>query len=60
MMARSKCKKAEDTSDLNSESDTLKKRKRIQRVNSFSSEESLINPSNNMPTPPRIQGLFNC
>lgn len=60
MIARNKCKKAEDTSDLNSQSDsdTLKKRKRSQRLDSSSEEESLINSSNDMPTPPRIQGLF--
>lgn len=59
MIARNKCKKAEDTSDLNSQSDSdiLKKRKRSQRLDS-SEEESLINSSNDMPTLPRIQGLF--
>jgi len=58
MMARNKCKKAEDTSDLNSESDTLKKRNKRQRLNSSSEEESSINSFNDMFTPPRIQGLF--
>ena len=63
MTAREKCKKAEDTSDLNSEisaGEEKKKRKIIRRKFSSSEDEEdeEISTSRSLPTPPLFTGLF--
>lgn len=62
MMARNKCKKAEDTSDLNSEiSDGDTKRKSKRKIYSSSEEEEREEFSYRfLPTPPPLKGLFKC
>lgn len=59
MTARGKCKKAEDTSDLNSEisaGEYKKKRKIIKRQ--YSSSEDDEYSESFLPTPPLLKGLF--
>lgn len=59
MMAREKCKKAESTSDLNSEisaGEEKKKRKIIKRQ--FSSSEDEEYNYRSLPTPPPLKGSF--
>lgn len=62
MTAREKCKKAEDTSDLNSEisaGEEKKKRKIIRRkFSSSEDEEDEECTSRSLPTPPLFKGLF--
>lgn len=60
MTAREKCKKAENTSDLNSEvsaGEGKKKRKIIKRQLSSSSEDEECNYSS-LPMPPLLKGSF--
>lgn len=59
MLAREKCKKAESTSDLNSEvsgSEGKKKRKIIRKQ--FSSSEDEDCNYRSLPMPPPLKGLF--
>lgn len=59
MTARNKCKKAEDTSDLNSEvsgGDTKRKIKR--KIYSSSEEEHEEFSYRFLPMPPPLKGLF--
>lgn len=53
MTARTKAKKAEETSDLNTESDTEPKRRRIIKTFSSSDEDDFSN--NILPLPPSIK-----
>lgn len=53
MIARKKAKLAEETSDLNTEEETTRKRKRIVRTMSSSSEEF----ETILPSPPKIKKI---
>lgn len=62
MMAREKCKKAENTSDLSSEFSCEEKKKRKiirKRQISSSSEDDECN-NRTLSTPPSLKGLFKC
>lgn len=55
MIARLKARKAEATSDLNSDCDAKQNRKiSKKKVIDSDSEESLVSESNQLPTPPII------